>query len=578
MTDHLSPEELLLFLDGELPKRHRSAAELHIRSCWSCTTGLERLKADIGLIVDAHDQVVSPAVPPPPSPWLPVQALASAASKRRRGFWSRRFFRRRTVWTTSALAAAALAIFMVWVAPTPASAKAVFRRLVENDQKLMSASSGNFIRQRVRVVRTRRRTHEISSGVVDSWQSVTGSYWKITKGDSAASGLEAHYQTRNFQALPLSPVVYQAWSEDAGGEGIVSSSAGSVEVSFAANSEGDLRRLRLSTLPAAWHVNRMELGFRDDDFDVRELELAVVSKREAPPDVLSHLEPVASGTEGPAESPNAPALPPDRTPAKISAPDRNAPEIDVYFALHQAGADLGEPVDVAQLPSGRISVRIWGITPERREFLSQLLQGMPDVDIEKEPLGQQTALTIPSPPSSMASTGPPPSATDGTRAADERRLLEWFGNAQLQEDFTRSVLANTTELLSHLYALKKLAARWPSEQWIALPEISRAKLIAMVEDHARAADLRCSELRFLLKPLLDAFSPDAESETPAQTFPDWQSSSTKSLDAAKSLDRFLRSVLTTDDSPQVLESALPMVRQDLYETSSAINALLVSTK
>src|SRR5215471_7367280 len=83
MTKHLTREQLLNYLDGELPKAKMRAARDHIQSCWACRTELEHLQNDIGLIHDAQQQVVLPSLPPPPQPWPRLEPRLAATDRQR---------------------------------------------------------------------------------------------------------------------------------------------------------------------------------------------------------------------------------------------------------------------------------------------------------------------------------------------------------------------------------------------------------------------------------------------------------------------------------------------------------------
>ena len=69
MTDHVTREGLLHYVDGELSRSAIAETKEHLQSCWSCRVELDRLEKDIGVILDAHNQVFMPSLPDPPQPW-----------------------------------------------------------------------------------------------------------------------------------------------------------------------------------------------------------------------------------------------------------------------------------------------------------------------------------------------------------------------------------------------------------------------------------------------------------------------------------------------------------------------------
>ena len=92
MNSHLSLRELLLYADGELPSRSRRSALAHLHCCWRCRTELERLKQDIGLIVDAQAKPYLPAMQPPTRSWANFEEMTAMlpSSRFRMGAWLHR--------------------------------------------------------------------------------------------------------------------------------------------------------------------------------------------------------------------------------------------------------------------------------------------------------------------------------------------------------------------------------------------------------------------------------------------------------------------------------------------------------
>jgi len=53
-TSHLSDEELLLWMDGELPRRRAAKARVHLSACWDCRSRLARIETAIHEFMHAH--------------------------------------------------------------------------------------------------------------------------------------------------------------------------------------------------------------------------------------------------------------------------------------------------------------------------------------------------------------------------------------------------------------------------------------------------------------------------------------------------------------------------------------------
>jgi hypothetical protein len=570
MTDHLTREQQLLYLDGELAKRAMRAAGQHLQSCWACRTELEHLQEDIGVIHDAQKFVALPSLPPPLRPWPPLEPRLASAALGPRWLALLRirpiiYLARRPVPLLAAAAGMLLVAALLWFSPPSVSAKGILRRALEADNNRMVPPANHFVRQKVRVTSTERGPTSTRVGQLNSWRSGKGAYWQIAKTDAVALNLQRHYQAENVSDLPLSTVSYQSWSERTGTEGEVARAANTLEVKFATahppHSEG-LESMSLRVRPQDWHVTEMELDFTDVRFDLAEEDFTILPRSEVPAEVLAELEP-------PVRSPEPPVL-----SAKIKPSlDLDETEMDVRYTLHQIGADLGEPIEVVRNSSSQLVVRAWGAPPARQELLTQLLQNKSHVHLELQPPERNTDVGATTP---QVLEPVAPLEVDPAREADDQRLAKWFGSPEVQEDFTRSVLVNSTGLLARLYALKQLADRWPPESESRLSNQLRAKLATMIQEDASAAAQHCLELKLIVKPLLDDFAP-ANEETPPSAVPrGWQDASIKELESAKDLDRLLRSLLTTNKSGAALNDSLPQIRQDLAETGKEIASLPAS--
>ncbi len=61
--DHFSDEDLLLFLDGELQERRKSAVAHHLEACWECRTRAANLESTITDFINAHHRRFESALP-----------------------------------------------------------------------------------------------------------------------------------------------------------------------------------------------------------------------------------------------------------------------------------------------------------------------------------------------------------------------------------------------------------------------------------------------------------------------------------------------------------------------------------
>src|SRR5262249_32869553 len=147
----------------------RRRIDRHLTSCWTCRTELDRLRADIGVIVDAHNTVFLPGlqIPPPPQPWPGLDSRLTAKVRRPmhfRVFGRVRETLRRPLFAGAAVALLATITALVWLPPRVASADEVLDRTAENDALRLRIPPGHYVRQKVRVLRSRHGARARQTG------------------------------------------------------------------------------------------------------------------------------------------------------------------------------------------------------------------------------------------------------------------------------------------------------------------------------------------------------------------------------------------------------------------------------
>ncbi len=576
MTDHLTREQLLRFLDGELSRSSTARVADHLQSCWACRSSLDQLEGDIANILKAQIQVFAPSIPDPPNPWPRLEPRLAAAQSRppywKRAASSMRFVLRPSfAFATTALVA--ILIFSLVVLPVqPVSAKEVLRHVEVAEAQRSIVTPQQVIRQRVQIRKLLKHSSVELSANVDSWKSGHITYWDSGK-DSVGAELQHLYKSFGISSsLPLSNSVLQSWIHLAGSEPkAYRERDGAIDVQVNSDPQGSvpgLQRVTFHVQPSNWHVDSMNLSFADADFEISELDFSVVNKREVPPAVLAILEPPAHPVE-----PRLAALVPSAPPVNASIyrpvlPNLDDVEVGVRYDLHRIGADLGESIEVSQHTPDAVIVNAWGISSERKAQLASLLDGKPDVRLEFQPPDINSSVAA-QPARSVVIPQPPL-----PQQQPDRRLEQYFGSRDTEENYTRAVLDTSTTLLSHLYALRALAQRWPSNNDPRLSDSSRAELAAMVQDHAREVASQVDELKAELVPLMSGFGYQLKSDAPSGAFASWQDVGVASLGAGKQIDFTLRSLLTTSTSPTSVDAAMPRLQQQLTELDILAKKLL----
>ena len=267
MTDHLTRGRLLLYVDGELSRSAMAETKEHVQSCWSCRVELGRLEEDIGVILDAHEQVFMPSLPDPPQPWPRIEPkLYTCEGPHRRPFLWRRI---------APIAAAVLRPpyirhcgachapdhFADYLQVTPVSAEEVLRQVEAADARRLVVTPREVIRQRVRVRKVGRDDSGAETSTLESWKASESSYWDSGQ-DALNSELLKRYQANGVaNSLPLSSAAIESWVGLAGSAPVVSrEDDGTLNIRLVSNGparERGLEEVIFQVQPQDWRVNEL---------------------------------------------------------------------------------------------------------------------------------------------------------------------------------------------------------------------------------------------------------------------------------------------------------------------------------
>lgn len=291
------------------------------------------------------------------------------------------------------------------------------------------------------------------------------------------------------------------------------------------------------------------------------------TKHPAPPALpSSHQEPQlllpsAGSGAAPSEVPPRPAVP--SRPAAI-APGPMASisdELHVLQALHGIGADLGDPLRVS-LSNGRVLVAGVGVAPARQREIRTALDALPLVSVNFSDPAAPTA------PNETASSASPPAPAESVPAFQSKLEAQFGGRASLDRFAAQALNWNDT-LMSHAYAIRKLAQQFPTDA--PLSETDRASLHALVLDHLTAMSVPAGNYDHALVPVLTALgaSASARSSEPAGN---WQACSEQLFQAARSVEMLSSRLLgvargekANQDLPAELLGAVSDLRADLEQ-------------
>jgi hypothetical protein len=104
---HISDEDLLMAIDGELPEDEAAEAKAHLEDCWGCRSRRQEIESAIAVFMKVHERNLNPKLPPSSGPRALLKArLAQMPSPPR----SRRFL---PLWTQIAAVIVAAAFATV---------------------------------------------------------------------------------------------------------------------------------------------------------------------------------------------------------------------------------------------------------------------------------------------------------------------------------------------------------------------------------------------------------------------------------------------------------------------------------
>jgi len=88
---HLSDQELLLAVDGELSEREAGPALAHLATCWACLARKQEIEAAIGDFMRLHRGNLGRNIPPPEGPRALLKAQLAQLAQTERPPWFRGF-------------------------------------------------------------------------------------------------------------------------------------------------------------------------------------------------------------------------------------------------------------------------------------------------------------------------------------------------------------------------------------------------------------------------------------------------------------------------------------------------------
>jgi anti-sigma factor RsiW len=251
--------------------------------------------------------------------------------------------------------------------------------------------------------------------------------------------------------------------------------------------------------------------------------------------------------------------PQSRAPKSESAPPETslADELRAVAALHQLGADLGDPVAVAR-EGRRVVVRGTGVSPARQQEIRQALTSLPNIDLEfsqaqpntqPAPAGPVPAPQSPSPPSPL-----------------ETRLEAQLGGHRQFENFSSQLLDHQEAAMARIYALRRLATEFSPDSEAQLTPANQQLLRDLARQHLEAMNRELSAINQIAAPV---FGPVPSTDSSQPSPPAWQAAAEDVFTSGRQLDSLMAGLLglaaSDDAQPRGFLTALAQVQASVQQ-------------
>jgi hypothetical protein len=523
---HPDHGQLLLYLDGELAGRKAKQIRTHLEACWQCRTELQALETTIADCVKYRNEMLAASLPPAPAQWKPLDfdraetELASQSAMARLAAWLSPRQNSPLRWALSG--AAVLALAFVAVNKLNETPKVEAAALLKKAVAVTEARPHTV--KRVRITTARNQITRVIYGTNPKHAG---------EEEIAAMFHAAHYDWND----PLSAHAYADWY------GRLSHKQDQLEtdkdsyVIKTTTDEGDLLSATLKMRNTDFEAVEGRFEFRNREW-VEMTEL--VDQQTLPAST------VAGTTGGAPRQPGAPPVPSSSVASEPAEPAPYAEELQVFSALRQANADLGDDIEVSH-QGGEIVVSGTGVPQQHQQQLHTMLDRMPHVTVRF------------SDPSLPASNPPAQEPVTRDAAGPEKpkypaRLEARLGGRPQFERFSGQVLDWTDSVMARVYALRHLAQQFPVEAEARMRPEERQQLHALAQVHAAALQKDLRKITNTVNPVLTSIGGHIGA-TSTPYLDAWQPATEELFTSGSQAEKLLASVLGVSASASGDEAA-----------------------
>jgi hypothetical protein len=564
---HPENEEILRYVDGELPARAVRKIRTHLNACWECRAQLQEVEETISNCVGYRKNILQSHLPTPPAPWVDIYRRfaemdaspepdffpgpAPAVSTRTRWFaWLTIGARRWALAAAVLLLACAAILYRVQLAPTIQAAELL--------QKAIAAADAQ-PHEKLKPRRIRIRTNR---------QSITrtaGSIAAPALNNAGTEALQAMFVAAHYDWQdPLSAKSYRAWRDRLPNK--------RDEVA----EDRDKYRVRTSTTSGELLVATLDLRVRDlqpieERFEFRNrdwVEITEVAEEPAPNTAArdGRTVEIPANAPTPANIPQA-DISKDGPPPVANAEATIGDELHAVAALHQLGADLGDPIEVTR-NGGKVLVTGVGIAPDRQREITDMLASQPQIVVRFSDAAPSRAKPEREAPA-------PESNTNRDVRQLQARMAESIGGRASFDQLAGQVLDLSDTMMSRAYALRRLAERFPGDAEAELGPQDLQLLRTMRQEHTAALRQQIAEIDRVVRPVLVSVRGAGSGPEGDRLSGGWQSATQQLFQSARRLEKLLAGVFgaaAVDTSARPEEQLPSQVLSILAELRARIDA------
>lgn len=474
---HVTDEELLGFMDGEVRIGQARRTRLHLEACWSCRRRYEQIQTAIFEFMDYRKQLAARDMPPPSSGRVQFLAQLHNEIARTRPSWCARIFNRLrscvfvmnpALSACLILAGVAMTLLLSLRNPTTVSAGELLKKAEAAETHFSDIKKHVLVSQRIRLISPTTTLecslYRDSEGRQHPRTSLLSKADRGVKGRLELAGVNGQQ--------PLSAADFHRWHDNLSDKQDTVSEDNATVTLLTSTSSNIVTQASLTLRKIDFHATRRRIVFRDfGAIEISEVDYGVSDWRES---LAAPLFETANASLPVAASISQPVGPPPALPSPV---DLNEAELRALLVLNEANADSGEQIVIRQSQS---SVQVTGIveTNARKNELENSLRGLPLVNTRVHSAEDK--------PQNFA---PPPSrrAVQENSASYESRLQTYLeSRAQRPEQIAESsheLLEATLGVQREAHALEFLKGKFPAVESSRLSEDGIAILKELERNH-----------------------------------------------------------------------------------------------